>query len=296
MRCLLSNMTCQKLTARRLVSLFVLAALVLSGACTRRSEPPVVIAQVGDANLTMEDLRSQVPDQVLNNAGQQDLLEYVNQWMRSELLYQTAEEMGYGSDSRVERRARQARRDIIIDVFLEDELDMRPFISDREISSYYQNNLTSFTRAEAEVQAEILWFEDAAHAELARGALNEGRTFSEVAADSAFGIMATNLESRYLSRIELGDELGDAVFGIREGTLSRPVQVDDSYVLIRVVDRQEAGSVRSMAEIRDEILMRLTSDLRDMKLDELLSRLLELADVSINIEAGLDVLGRERLP
>ena len=39
-----------------------------------------------------------------------------------------------------------------------------------------------------------------------------------------------------------------------------------------------------------------TSDLWDMKLDELLSRLLDQTDVSINIEAGLDALGRERLP
>ena len=289
-------MICQKLSEGLLVSLGALAALVLLGACSSRSEPVVVIAQVSDATLTMEDLRSQVPDQVLNGAGQQELLEYVNQWMRSELLYQAAEDMGYGSDSRVERRAKQTRRDIIIDVFLEDELDMRPFISDREISSYYQNNQTSFTRAEAEIQAEILWFEDVLHAEMARGALNEGRTFSEVAADSAFGIVATNLESRYLSQIELGDGLGDAVFGVREGTLSRPVQVDDSYVLIQVVDRQEAGSVRSMAEVHDEMVMRLTSDLWDMKLDELLSRLLDQTDVSINIEAGLDALGRERLP
>ena len=289
-------MICQKLTASRLISLFTLAALVLQGACSNRSEPQVILAQVSDATLTMEDLRSLVPDQVLNGADQQDLLDYVNQWMRSELLFQAAEDMGYGSDIRVERRAKQARRDIVIDVFLEDELDMRPFISDREISAYYQNNLTSFTRAEAEIQAEILWFEDAAHAELARGVLNDGRTFAEVAADSVLRVVAMNLESSYLSRIELGDGLGDAVFGVREGTLSRPVQVDDSYVLIRVIDRQEAESVRSMAEVRDEIMMRLTSDLWDMKLDELLSRLLNQADVSINITAGLDALGERRLP
>lgn len=289
-------MIIQKLTGGRLVSLFALAALVLLGACSSKAEPLVVIAQVSDATLTIEDLRSQVPDQVLNGAGQQELLEYVNQWMRSELLYQAAKDMGYGSDGRVERRVKKTRRDIIIDVFLEDELDMRPFISDREISSYYQNNQTTFTRAEAEIQADILWFEDAQHAAMARVALNEGRTFSEVAADSAFGIVATNLESQYLSRIELGDGLGDAVFGVREGTLSRPVQVDDNYVLIQVVDQQEAGSVRSMAEVRDEIVMRLTSDMWDMKLDELLSRLLDQTDVSINIEAGIEALGGGILP
>jgi len=296
MRYLLSNMICQKLTWGQLVSLFALGVLVLLGACSNRSKPVVVIAQVSDATLTLEDLRSQVPDQVLNGAGQQELLEYVNQWMRSELLYQAAEDMGYGTDNRVERRVKQTRRDIIIDVFLEDELDMSPFISDREISSYYQNNQTSFTRAEAEIQAEILWFEDESHAELARGALNGGRTFSEVAADSTFAIVATNIEARYLSRIELGNGLGDAVFEVREGTLSRPVQVDDGYVLIQVVDRQEAGSVRSIAEVHDEIVMRLTSDLWDMKLDELLSRLLDQTDISINIEAGLEALGGGRLP
>jgi len=269
---------------------------LLLGACSRQSQSSAVIAQVGDATLTVEDLRRMVPDEVLNGAGQGDLVEFVNQWMRSELLFQAAEAIGYGNDLRVEQRARQARRDIIIDVFLEDELDMRPFISEEEISSYYENNLASFTRFEAEVQAAIVWFEDADHAGQARQALNGGRGFTEVMADTSLGVVASNLEMQYLSRVELGDELGDAVFEVRAGTISRPIRIDDGYILVRVNDRQEAGTVRSLGEVRDEIVMRLTSDLWEMKLDELLSRLLDQADVSINIEAGLEALGRERLP
>lgn len=274
----------------------LLGSALLLGACGRRSETSAVIAQVGDVTLTVEDLRSLVPGEVLDGASQGDLVEYVNQWMRSELLYQAAEAMGYGRDPRVERRARQARRDIIVDVFLEDELDMRPFISDEEITSFYENNAASFTRVEAEVQAAILWFEDSGHAERARQALNGGRSFDEVIADTAFGVLAANTEMQYLSRVELGDQLGDAVFEVRSGTLSRPIQINDEYILVRVNDRQEAGSRRSIEEVRDEIVMRLTGDLWEMKLDELLSRLLDQADVSINIEAGLEALGGGRLP
>ena len=274
----------------------LLGSALLLGACGRQAEKSAVIAQVGDATLTVEDLKNMVPVEILDSAGENELVDYVNQWMRSELLYQAAEAMGYGKDPRVEGRTLQAHRDIIIDVFLEDELNMRPFISDEEINAYYENNVASFTRIETEVQAAILWFNDSDRAERARQALNGGSSFSEVISDTAFGVVASNTEMEYLSQAELGDELGDSVFGIRTGTLSRVVPINDEYILVRVNDRQEAGSRRSIEEVRDEIVMRLTSDLWEMKLDELLSRLLDQADVSINIEAGIEALGGRRLP
>ena len=281
---------------RATVRTMLLAALILSEGCTQQPQSSAVIAQVGNTALTVEDLRSLVPDEVLKGASQSELVEYVNQWMRTELLFQAAQAMGYGRDPRVEHRVMEARRDLMVDVFLEDELDIEPLISEEEIASFYENNLASFTRSETEVQAAILWFEDADHAEQARRSLNGGMSLAEVVADSSCGVVASDLESQYLSRLEFGEGLGDAVFGVRAGTVSRPIHMGDAYILIRVIDRKEAGTVRSLQVVRDEIVMRLASDLWEMKLDEMLARLLEQTDVSINVEAGLEALGRERLP
>lgn len=270
--------------------LLLFAPVLLVAGCEEESSTPV-IAQVGNATLTVEDLRRDIPEETLRTATRDDLQEYINQWVREELLYQAAEAMGYDEDQRVKERTREARRGIMVDVFLEDELDLRPFISDGEIADYYRNNVESFRRAEAEVQTEMLWFESGEAADEARAAIQNGMSFAEAAVDTSLDVMSADLEPQYLTQRELGDQLGDAVFSLRQGTLSRTMQIGNYYVLVRITDQQEAGTVRTLEQVRDEIIMRQTSDLWEMKLEELLQRLLDQSSVSINAQAGMEVLG-----
>jgi len=267
-------------------------ALPATGCSSADTEP--VIAQVGDAVLTLSDLRRLVPEETLSRATRDEFTDYLHQWVRHELLFQAAEEMGYGSDARIQQRLAEARRSIMIDTFLEDELDLQPLISEEEIAAYYQSNIESFRREEDEIRANILWFGSEADANQARSAVTGGRTFTEVAADTSWRVIAADLELDYLTRRELGEDLGDSVFEQRPGSLSRPLRVGESYALVQVLDRQEAGQTRTLEEVRDEIVMRQTSNLREVKLDELLTRLLEQADVAINAQAGYEALGRGR--
>ena len=104
--------------------------------------------------------------------------------------------------------------------------------------------------------------------------------------------MTADLEPGYLTRRELGDELGEAVFALNRSNLTQLIEAGGGYALVRVLDRQEANTTRTLEEVRNEIVMRQTSDLWEMKLDELLRRLLEQSSVSINAEAGLVLLDR----
>ncbi len=263
---------------------------VLAAGCDR-SDPAPVIAQVGNATLTVEDLRDTIPAETMRNSTRDDLLEYINQWVREELLFQAAVSMGYGRDDRVAQRIEEARRGILVDIFLEDELDLRPFIAENQIADFYQNNLDTFKRTENEVSVEILWFDESADGEAARRAAVEGRSFAEIAADTSFGSVTADLVQGYLTRGELGDDLGDAVFALTRSNLSDLIRTGNDYALVNILDRKDAETVRTLEEVRNEIIMRQTSDLWEMKLEELLRRLLEQSSVSINAEAGLVLLG-----
>ncbi|MFC1559039.1 peptidyl-prolyl cis-trans isomerase [Gemmatimonadota bacterium] len=269
----------------------VLTMVLMAAAGCNNSSPAPVIAQVGDATLSVEDLRNAIPEETLRTSTRDDLQDYINQWVREELLFQAAESMGYDRDDRVTERVAEARRGILVDIFLEDELDMRPFIAEDQIAEFYQNNLETFVRIESEVAVEILWFDESADGEAARRAALEGRPFSEMVGDTSFGVVAADIESEYLTRRELGEELGDAVFAMTNSDLSSLIPAGGSYALVRVIDRQDSGTTRTLEEVRNEIIMRQTSDLWEMKLDELLRRLLEQSSISINAEAGLVLIG-----
>jgi len=272
---------------RRALLVTSLAMLPWATGCSRNSNPSPVIARVGDSTLTWEELQEALPPEVLARAERQDLLAFVNGWVRSELLGQAARSMGYAKDPRVRARLSEATRSILMDVFLEDELDVDPLISDSEVQNYYLNNQEEFRRSADEVRVSILWFTDSTAAQRARDAIVAGRSFEEAAADSSLGVVAVELESDFMTGADLGEELGSTVFRQAEGMLGRPTRIGTSYVLIRVEERQNAGTVRELAEVKEDIVARMAADLRTIKLEELLGRLLETSEVSIDIDTAL---------
>jgi hypothetical protein len=267
-----------------------LAVLPLASACSRGSESSPVIARVGGSTLTLENLRSALPAEVLERADRQDLLAFVNGWVRTELLKQAAYSMGYPKDPRVRSRLEEATRSILVEVYLEDELAVAPLISETEVQDYYLNNQEEFRRSADEVRVAILWFSNSAAAQRARDAILAGRTFEEVAADTSQGVLASELESGSMTEADLGEELGSTVFRQTEGVLSRPTRIGNGYVLLRVEQRQNAGTVRALAEVREDIVARMAADLRNIKLDELLNRLLEDTEITIDIDTAMRTL------
>jgi hypothetical protein len=275
--------------------LIVLTTAILAGGCSRDLPPRVVVARVGDATLTLADLRNYVPEEVLLRVSRSDLLGYANQWIRSELIYQTAVSMGYARDSRVRARLREVERDIIVNTFLEDELDMGPFIAEAEISAYHANNEDAFRREEDEIQLSLLWFSERDFAERGRTAIASGATFQQVASDTTYHVMSTDLDPRYLAREDMGEGLAAAAFRLQAGALSRPTEINGMYAVMQVNDRKEAGTIRALWEVRDDIQARLASDLREMTLETLLVGLLDQSEVSVNVDAALAALqNRER--
>jgi hypothetical protein len=268
----------------------VVAVLPWASACSRGSDPSPVIARVGGSTLTLEDLRTSLPAEVLARADRQDLLAFVNGWVRTELLQQAARSMGYAKDQRVRSRLEEATRSILVDAFLEDELDVDPLISDSEVENYYLNNQEEFRRSTDEVRVAILWFSDSPTTQRARDAIMAGRDFEDVAADSSLGVLAAELDTGFMTEADLGEELGSTVFRQTEGVLSRPTRIGTGYVLIRVDERQNAGTIRELGEVREDIVARMAADLRNIKLEELLGRLLEDSEVTIDIDTVLRTL------
>ncbi len=270
----------------------ILVALLTSTGCSERSDPGPVLARVGKAELTLRDLREALPPEVLERTDRQELIEFANAWIRSELLHQAARDMGYARDPRVRERLAEATRSILVEVFLEDELEVGALISDTEVETYYANNQDTFRRSADEVRVAILWFADTASANRAREAILGGRTFEEMAADTAFAALASDIGGGYVTAGELGEELGPTILRQEVGTLPRPVRIGTTYVVMRVEERQEAGSVRALWEVREDIVARMAADLREIKMEQILSRLLEKAEVSVDVDAALRELRR----
>ena len=273
----------------------VVGLAALSG-CERERVEPVVLARVGDAELTVEDLRRYVPEELLLGATREDIQSYANQWVRAELLYHAALDMGYGGDERVRERMREVERDLVVDVYLQDELDMQAFISEAEIEAYHADNQDAFRRASDEVRFMAIWVPERAMADRVRTVIREGATFDEAAADSSIVLVGIELGEQFYTREELEEGVAETAFTLAPGSVSRVVPLEGQFAVLRVEDRQEAGTVRSLWEVRDDIEARLAADLRESKLESMLTELLQRNDVSLNVDGALRALHNPRTP
>jgi parvulin-like peptidyl-prolyl isomerase len=204
--------------------------------------------------------------------------------------------MGYGHDPRVRDRMRDVERDLVVDVFLQDELNMQAFISEAEIEAYHADNQDAFRRAEDEVRFMAIWVPERAMAERVRTGIREGATFDEAAADSSIEVIGIELGEQFYPREELEAGVGETAFTLAPGAVSRVVPLEGQFLVLRVEDRQEEGTVRALWEVRDDIEARLAADLRESKLESMLTELLQRNDVSLNVDGAFRALRDPRNP
>ena len=120
-------------------------------------------------------------------------------------------------------------------------LEPRIAITDDEMKEYFEENKDSYAQAE-QVQASHILVEDEATAKEVRKKLDEGKDFSELAAE--YSTDASNSETGgelgYFARGEMVSEFEDAAFALEVGTISDPVKTEHGYHIIKVTDKKQA--------------------------------------------------------
>ncbi|HFE53334.1 MAG TPA: hypothetical protein ENK07_07810, partial [Bacteroidetes bacterium] len=76
---------------------------LLNGGCSKHEQHVQVVARVGDAVLTVEDLDQDLPVEVRSRLVPGQLREYVENWVQRELFAQEAVRRGYESDRSLQR-------------------------------------------------------------------------------------------------------------------------------------------------------------------------------------------------
>jgi foldase protein PrsA len=120
-------------------------------------------------------------------------------------------------------------------------LEPRIAITDDEMKEYFEENKDSYAQDE-QVQASHILVEDEATAKEVRKKLDEGKDFSELAAE--YSTDASNSETGgelgYFARGEMVSEFEDAAFALEVGTISDPVKTEHGYHIIKVTDKKQA--------------------------------------------------------
>jgi parvulin-like peptidyl-prolyl isomerase len=255
----------------------MLRLLLCAGFLAACSSPleEAVVARVEEAVLTAADLENLLPADLGVGEEEADRAQFVERWVEEQLLYQEALNRRLDQQPRTQQLLEQARRDLLVAALLNAEFEGQDTqVSEATIQQYYAENREDFRRAKPEVRALHILLATAADALAKRQALRSGTSFEELARLHSLD-QETRGRGGDLGYFSADDNptLWEACRGLPFRSVPEPIQTSQGYHLIQVLDRQEAGTIKELDQVRPQIVDALVRQDYHQRLAELIARL-----------------------
>lgn len=243
-----------------------------------------VIAKVNDEALTLNQFKKQIPAEFLQSLGTMEKQEFIEQWVRQELLYQHARDQDLHKEADLQFRLKQFERQLMADEILQRHLTDAQ-VSDAEAKQYYDAHPEEFVREEAEVRISHIVVSNKATADEIRTKLINGEDFNALVREYSEDTMnASNGDLGFFTESENTDNLIEAAFELEINQYSRPVQTDFGYHIITVTERYEKDSIREFEQVKQDIInMSILKKQKEMT-DSLLEKLEQEAVIETHPE------------
>lgn len=257
------------------IFLLVLPFIILN--CQNNSVPAIeIVAKVGDQYLTRDELINWMPQDIPEE--QKDILsrQYIDRWVQKTMLALTAEDDGMSLTPYEKWSLESLQKEMLAQKYLNSKLPKDIIITDQEISTYYDEKKEQFIRNEDEVHLVQLFLEnlDRAIAEEIREQKSLLEVIKKNYLDTQINrIVEKNGDLGYVPVENLRKEIARTIKNGRTGRIYGPINIEKGYYYFQMMDKQKAGSFRSLDLVQDEIRLRLVSIKREKLADELSEKL-----------------------
>lgn len=137
---------------------FIFFATVILALAGCRGEENNYIVKVGESKLTAGMIDSALSADVRDDIRYRQ--QYAQEWVRTEVLYQKALEEGYEKDERYQRQIHALGKQVLVQLFMEDEMKKNLKIEPREVERFYKEHIREFSVQEDLVKAEYFFSKD----------------------------------------------------------------------------------------------------------------------------------------
>jgi len=245
----------------------------LAAGCSRVPQSPVV-ARVGDAVLTVDDIFRSIPPEYRERITREQNVNYVKQWIDTELLYQEALKRKMRREKPIRERLARMERDLLsAEMLSRAQLAAADLnISDTMIQEYYDQNRETLTRQSDVVRLLHMALDKQALAQSLKSQATPAN-FATLAAQHSTQSPDDPLNAPYVEIDELPPAMQGPVRAARVGSVVGPITIDSTFHLLCVVDRQSAGSTATLDEVREMIADRLASHVQKREIERLIEEL-----------------------
>lgn len=217
--------------------------------------------------------------------------EFLDEVIIDTLLYNEAVRKKLDRDDDVKKVIREAEKKILIARLLNEEVEEKIIVNEKDISAYYNANKEKFATPEALRASHILVkTEEEAGDVLVE--LSNNRNFEDLARGrSVDPTSKIGGDIGYFTRHQLVPEIEEICFNMQVGEISGIVKTKFGYHIIKLTERKPPR-VKELAEVRDGIEQTLKRLKKKVLFNEFVTALKEKAQITINNNL-LETISRE---
>lgn len=248
--------------------------------CSKTDKPTNYIARVNDVYLDSDYLQKMYPDTDGEFSSNDDYIKsIVSSWVKNEILYQQAKKHHFDKDESIQYKVQNYKKQLIIDSYVHYLLQTSIQVSEDEIRNFYIKNRRSFLRDVDEAKVSHLIIEDFDEANRIKNIL---RSRNRRDIDQLFN--KYSFETKVVRRGESIKEIDKTIFESPPRNVLGPIPTDYGYHIIEVISRSKAGTIRSIDDVRNEILQKLTQSKIQEFYNSYIDSLFSITDYDIKSE------------
>lgn len=262
--------------------------VMLSHGCGESPPPDPLVAYVGEVSLTRAALNDRLPTGADAETAALRRREFVESWVRQELLYQEAMARQMDENARILDLIDQTRRDLLVAALLEREFGGQGVdLTEEDIQAYYDSHQERFLRAAAETWARHILLARQRDANAHRQViLQDGDAFEKVAREHSLDDDTNHLggDLGYFTQ-DRDPIMWEACRNLELNRLSKPLRTSYGYHIIQVLDRQDSGTVKKLEQVRDQIVATIVRERHRGRVEALIERLKSEQKWAVHMEA-----------
>lgn len=245
------------------IALAAVAVLVFTY-CSREEkpepEPENILARVNQDVLTYEDIIYQIPPELRANMTDDNILDAVDTWINTEVLYQKAVEMGLDNEPDVKAMIKWGIKETVANKYIEQEVSSKIGITPSEVDKAYQAQKDKYKLTEDRFRASHILLDDYETAMAVYDRLKKGSEFEEMVFDYSKDRQSANRggDIGYFTAGQVEKSFAEAVKSLKIGSISKPVKTSYGFHVIKLTDRVKAGtdldSTEAVTRIQNQIL------------------------------------------
>lgn len=251
--------------------------------CHKSEPPPVVLAQVDQARLTLAEVRESFPPEYEKVLSREQYLDLIQRWIDDEVVYEQALKLKLDQDPKVRHKLDRLRRKALIEEFMAREGANQEFEPDEgAMTRYYEMHKDEFRRKSPEFRYAHIRVNSLKEALTLRGRI-QGDNFAALAAGSSLDSTGEN-STPYRKAVEIPTCLLHDISEAKPGWLSPPLSCPDGIFIVKLLDRVEAGTLIPFSEAKEAISGQLAMEQKDKMREAKIRQYKEGVAINVNLD------------